>query len=155
MIQIDDLITNALKNKLQSELRTYRALKSEILNYTTAKNAKPYDEAAECQIIKKMCKQREDSIADFKKAGREDLISSEMEELEILKKLLPKPSTDSEVYSFFNQLCAVRNWTTQKENFVEWAIPKNCMGEAIKLLKNAFPYNDVKDLSDLVKNNLA
>ena len=155
MIQIDDLITNALKNKSQSELRTYRALKSEILNYTTAKNAKPYDEAIECQIIKKMCKQREDSIADFKKAGREDLISSEMEELEILKKLLPKPSTDSEVHSFFNQLCAVRNWTIQKENFVKWAIPKNCMGEAIKLLKNAFPYNDVKDLSDLVKNNLA
>ena len=154
MIQIDDLITNALKNKSQSELRTYRALKSEILNYTTAKNAKPYDEAAECQIIKKMCKQREDSIEDFKKAGREDLISSEMEELEILKKLLPKPASDSDVCSFFNKLCAIKNWHHYEENFVKLAIPKKCMGEAINTLKQCFPYNDVKELSNLVKNNL-
>ena len=55
MINIDELIKDALKSKDADKLKAYRNLKAKIMEYKTAKNAKPYDNQAEIQIIKKMC----------------------------------------------------------------------------------------------------
>lgn len=54
MINIDELIKNAMKSRNQVELRTFKGLKAKIQEFKTAKNAKPYDEAAELSIIKKL-----------------------------------------------------------------------------------------------------
>ena len=56
MININECIAKAMKSKNQVELRAYKNLKAEIQILQTAKNAKPYDEAAEIQLISKMCK---------------------------------------------------------------------------------------------------
>ena len=59
MINIDELIKISMKAKNQVELRAYKNLKAEIQAFKTAKNAKPYDEAAEISIIKKYCEKLE------------------------------------------------------------------------------------------------
>ena len=86
-------------------LRAYKNLKAEIQKVKTAKNAKPYTDATEIQLISKMCKNLEDAILDFSKAHREDLVSDYTSELEVLKKLLPEPVNESQIYSFVEEYC--------------------------------------------------
>ena len=60
--QIDELIKSAMLNKQASALRAYRAVKAAFMEYKTAKNAKPLDEIAEINIIRKMISAREDAM---------------------------------------------------------------------------------------------
>ena len=99
-----------------------------------------------------MCKKLEDSISSFIEANREDLASEYREELEVLKKLLPKPAEASDIeYILYN-------WADEK-NFMDYSgedlpkitIPKKEMGGAIKHLKARFPQADGKMISEIVK----
>ena len=165
MINVNELIKNAMKSKNQVELRAYKNLKSEIQILQTAKNAKPYDEAAEIQLISKMCKKLEDSILDFSKAHREDLAAEYREELEVLKKLLPEPVNESQICSELLSW-AVKNKYLEADEYKEdyylinitkatsSFLPKKEMGNAIKFLKSKFPQADGKMISNIVKEYL-
>lgn len=144
MINIDELIKQAMKSKNSDELRAYKNLKAEIQLLKTAKNAKPYDEAAEIQLISKMCKRLEEDIRGFSEARREDLESECRSELEVLKKLLPEPVGPSEI------MLGLWEWAG-KNNFSQPKIPKKEMGNAIKHLKSKFPQADGKMISNIVK----
>lgn len=133
-------------------LRAYKNLKAEIQKVKTAKNAKPYTDAAEIQLISKMCKNLEDAILDFSKAHREDLVSDYTSELEVLKKLLPEPVNESQIYSFVEQYCLNNNFvgnTEAQENIIQ--IPKKEMGKVIKVVKETYPQADGKLISSIVK----
>ena len=129
-------------------LRAYKNLKAEIQIFKTAKNAKPYTEAIEIQIVSKMCKKLEDAIENFSKAHREDLVSDYTNELDVLKKLLPEPVDESQVCYFIEHWCL-------KESLIDDkyfpTIPKNMMGKAIKYIKEQYPQVDGKTISQLVK----
>ena len=162
MIDVNELIKNAMKSHNKEELLVYQAIKAEILNYKTAKNAKPYDENAEIVLLKKMVKQREDSEKQYIEADRQDLATKEHNESEIIKKLLPEPVNESDV--FFE----LKIWAGEKK-FIEMYltekgiyqfdaievskpfIPKKEMGNAIKYLKSKFPQADGKKVSEIVK----
>lgn len=133
-------------------LRTYKNLKAEIQKVKTAKNAKPYTDAAEIQLISKMCKNLEDAILDFSKAHREDLVSDYTSELEVLKKLLPEPVNESQICSFVEEYCLNNNFvgnTEAQENIIQ--IPKKEMGKVIKVVKETYPQADGKLISSIVK----
>ena len=152
MININECIAKAMKSKNQVELRAYKNLKAEIQILQTAKNAKPYDEAAEIQLISKMCKKLEDSISSFIEANREDLASEYREELDVLKKLLPKPVEASDIEYILYIWADQKNFMDySKEDLPEIAIPKKEMGNAIKYLKSRFPQADGKMISEIVK----
>ena len=155
MINIDELIKQAMKSKNSDELRAYKNLKAEIQLLKTAKNAKPYDEAAEIQLISKMCKRLEEDIRGFSEARREDLESECRSELEVLKKLLPEPVNESELYSELKEWCLSNHFTQQFWTALgaetHLLIPKKEMGNAIKYLKSKFPQADGKIISDIVK----
>lgn len=152
MININECIAKAMKSKNQVELRAYKNLKAEIQILQTAKNAKPYDEAAEIQLISKMCKKLEDSISSFIEANREDLASEYREELDVLKKLLPKPVEASDIEYILYIWADQKNFMDySKEDLPEIAIPKKEMGNAIKYLKSRFPQVDGKMISEIVK----
>ena len=152
MININECIAKAMKSKNQVELRAYKNLKAEIQILQTAKNAKPYDEAAEIQLISKMCKKLEDSISSFIEANREDLASEYREELDVLKKLLPKPVEASDIEYILYIWADQKNFMDySKEDLPEVAIPKKEMGNAIKYLKSRFPQADGKMISEIVK----
>lgn len=129
-------------------LRAYKNLKAEIQKVKTAKNAKPYTDAAEIQLISKMCKNLEDAILDFSKAHREDLVADYTSELEVLKKLLPEPVNESQIYSFIEHWC-LKLRLVDDEYFPE--IPKKEMGKVIKVVKETYPQADGKLISSIVK----
>jgi len=141
MLNIDELIKTAMKNHNETELNVYRLIKSEILLYKTAKGAKPYDTAAEINLLKKMIKSREESILMYSEAGRQDLVSKEESELEVLQKLVPAAPSLSEIDNFTKEYLKESNFK----------ISKNEMGSTIKYLKSVFPSANGKDISDVVK----
>lgn len=155
MINIDELIKQALKSQNKTELRAYRNLKAEFLKAETAKNAKPIDEARQVQIIKKYCDTLEKSISDFSEAHREDLVADYRDELEVLQKLLPEPVNESQIYSELKEWCLSNHFTqlfwTALGAETHLLITKKEMGNAIKYLKSKFPQTDGKVISDIVK----
>ena len=152
MINIDELIKISMKSGNKVALRAYKNLKAEIQKVKTAKNAKPYTNAAEIQLISKMCKTLEDAILDFSKAHRDDLVSDYTSELEVLKKLLPEPVNESQICSFVEEYCLNNNFvgnTEAQENIIQ--IPKKEMGKVIKVVKETYPQADGKLISSIVK----
>lgn len=151
MLNIDECIKNSLKSKNEVELKVYRNLKAKILEFKTAKNAKPYTDEEELKLISKECKLREDAILEFSKADRQDLISEYRSELEVLKKLLPAPVSKSEIYDEL-LYWSEKNYFINREIAYEIEIPKKEMGTAIKYLKSKFPTADGKLISEIVKS---
>lgn len=143
MLNIDELIKQAMKAKSTAELTVYKALKAKIQEFKTAKNAKPYDESAELGIIKKLVAQHKDSITCYTTAGRTDLVGSEQAELEVLQKMLPPEVTKDTIETAFKEWVAVT---------IDGGLNKKHMGLAIKALKDKFPSADGKIIADVVKS---
>ena len=137
-----------MKSGDKISLRAYKNLKAEIQKIKTAKNAKPYTDATEIQLISKMCKNLEDAILDFSKAHREDLVADYTNELEVLKKLLPEPVNDSQIVSFVIEYC-LDNCLYGSDLVVE--ISKKEMGKVIKATKSKYPQADGSLISFIVK----
>lgn len=147
MIEIDNLIKDALKNKQPVELKVYRNLKADIMSFKTQKNAPEYNEASEISIIRKYATKMEDAAEQYSQAGREDLATECMEELEVLRKLLPKPVKASEIQYYIQDSADYMGWN--KGDKIE--ISKKEMGPVIKFLKEHFPTADGKIISEVVK----
>jgi len=81
-------------------LETYRGMLAAFTNELVSKNRKPNetleDEDA-LAVITRLSKQRKDSIEQFKKGNREDLVKKEQAELAILETYLPKLMDRNEV----------------------------------------------------------
>ena len=138
--QIDGLIKSAMLNKQASALRAYRAVKTAFIEYKTAKNAKPLDESAEINIIRKMISAREDAIQQFKAADRLELAKAEAEEIVYLKPMLPPEVSEEEIRTYAESV------------IIEKGIQN--MGKYIKVLKEKFPTTDGKLISTIVKSLL-
>lgn len=61
------------------------------------------DEARMLVILDKLAKQRNESISQFKSAGRDDLVKQEQFELDILHQYLPEPLSDAEIAKLVDQ----------------------------------------------------
>lgn len=138
MINIDLMILQAMKDKQPVRVKTYRAIKSEIQAFKTAKNAKPYDEIAEITLLKKMRDQRVDSAIEYQSAGREDLSNIETEESIILNELIPVEPTTKDI----------EDWL---ENNNYHTISRKEMGAVIKEIKSKFPSANGKIVAEIVK----
>jgi uncharacterized protein YqeY len=98
--QIKNGIKEAMKAKDALQLKAFRAMSAAFTNELVAKNRKPQDFLKDDEaiaVITKLAKQRKDSIDQFKKGGREDLVKEEEAELAILETYLPKMMDKSEV----------------------------------------------------------
>lgn len=98
--QIKSGIKESMIAKDALRLASFRAMSAAFTNELVAKNKKPQDMLTDEEaiaVITKMAKQRKDSIDQFKKGGREDLVKAEEAELSILETYLPKLMDKSEV----------------------------------------------------------
>ena len=138
--QIDGLIKSAMLNKQASALRAYRAVKTAFMEYKTAKNAKPLDEVAEINIIRKMISAREDAIQQFEAAGRLELIKAEAEEIVYLKPMLPPEVSEEDVRIYAESIITEKGMQN--------------MGKYVKIIKEKFPTADGKLISTIVKSLL-
>ena len=81
-------------------LKAFRAMSAAFTSELVAKNRKPQEMLADeeaISVITKLAKQRKDSIEQFKKGNREDLVKEEESELSMLEAYLPKMMDKSEV----------------------------------------------------------
>lgn len=91
-----DLIA-AMKAKDEVKLRAIRAIKAAFLLAGTETGDKEISDETALKAIKKMAKQRKDSIEIFSKENRSDLVKKESEELEILETYLPPELSKEEI----------------------------------------------------------
>ncbi|MFC1804484.1 GatB/YqeY domain-containing protein [Candidatus Omnitrophota bacterium] len=79
----------AMKSKDALKSSALSFLRAELNNVATAKKKKGLDDKEVVLVIRKQVKARQDSIEQFKKGNRQDLVDKEARELEILKAYLP------------------------------------------------------------------
>jgi uncharacterized protein len=97
---LDDL-TRAMKSRDEALTRVLRSIKASLLEKEIStrkggKSASLSDELA-TEVLVKAAKQRKDSLAQFRDAGRDDLADIEEAELAIIENYLPKQLTELEI----------------------------------------------------------
>jgi uncharacterized protein YqeY len=98
--EIKNKITESMKVKNQVALDTYRGILSALTNDLVAHGKKPNEALNDEEVlavITKLAKQRKDSIEQFKKGNRDDLVQEEEAQLAILELYLPKMMDRNEV----------------------------------------------------------
>ena len=96
--QIESDMKNAMLEKRKGDLTALRAIKSMILLAETEKgNEGALSEEAELKLLMKAVKQRKDSAQIYKDQGREDLLATELAEIDIIDKYLPEQLSEDEI----------------------------------------------------------
>lgn len=98
--QIKNEIKEAMKAKEEVKLTVLRSLVSGFTNELVASGKTPQDEVTDeiaMTVIKRAAKQRKDAIEQFEKGGRDDLVSKEKEELELIEAYLPEMMSEDQV----------------------------------------------------------
>ena len=85
-------ITDAMRQKDAARLSALRMLKAALMNKDVEKGH-DLDDAEARQVVSALVKQRRDSIEQFQKGGRQDLVDKERAEVAILETYLP-PAAD-------------------------------------------------------------
>lgn len=94
--QIQADMKNALKGGRKTELSTLRLLVSDLRNAEKTKK-QPIDDPEVIEIVQRQIKRRKEAAEQYDQAGRDELASKELEELDILKNYLPMQLTEDEV----------------------------------------------------------
>ncbi len=134
----------AMKARDQLRLSTLRLLISEIKNKEIDAKGELKDEDI-LAIIQKAVKQRQDSIAQYEKGGRQDLADKEKAELEILKAYLPEELSQEEILEIIDQAIAATGASSPKE-----------MGKVMReVMPKVKGRADGKVVNELVRKRLA
>ena len=146
--KIESDYKNALKSKDKNKISTYRLILSGIkdldINNRSGPNKKDTDEEDIKKLLKKMIKQRSESIEVYKKNNRNDLLEIEENEVNVLSEYLPKQMSEEETISICKQIIEKTGANSIKE-----------MGKVMGELKQN--YSDTIDFSKagaLIKNLL-
>ncbi|MCS6934821.1 MAG: GatB/YqeY domain-containing protein [Chitinophagales bacterium] len=114
--KVNQDLKNAMLAKDEKSVRGLRAIKSAIILAKTEKGAGGSISAErEVQILQKLIKQRRDSIAEFEKANRTDLIQKEKEEVEVIERYLPAMMSEDEIREQVKKIIAESGATSIKE----------------------------------------
>jgi uncharacterized protein YqeY len=150
--QILEDLKIAMKEKNSSKLEAVRACKSAIdkfekENLANAPEGQVMSAANYAKALKPLVKQREDSIAQFKIAGNQELADKETTELEVINsylvKVMPKQFSKEEMES------------VAKKYASENSLGKSDMGKIMSYFKSTFDGQyDGKELSAIAKNIL-
>lgn len=134
---------DALKSGAKDKVSTLRMLNAALKNKQIDKR-RPLTEEEVIETVRSLIKQRRDSVEQFAKGGRQDLVDKESAEITVLEAYLPKQLTREELEPM------VRNAITQTG-----ANGAKDMGKVMKALMPVVGGRaDGKLLSELVKNAL-
>lgn len=89
-------IAAAMKSKEAARLSALRMLKAAIMNKGIEKSH-DLDDAEVTQVVSSLVKQRRDSIEQFEKAGRTDLVDKEKAEIAVLESYLPPAASSGDI----------------------------------------------------------
>ena len=94
--QIEEDFKTAFKNKDEVSKSSLSNLKAALKN-TEIDKGQPLTNEEVTAVIAKKVKQHKDSITEFEKGGRTDLVDNEKKQMEVLAKYLPKQMDESKV----------------------------------------------------------
>jgi len=100
--QIQDAVISAMKAGEKKRLSIIRLMTSAMKQIEVDERIE-LDDARVIAILDKMVKQRRESISQFKKAGRDDLVKQESFEIDIIQEYLPQALSEEEVDAIVNQ----------------------------------------------------
>ena len=136
--KIETIYNNSLKSKDKTQISTYRLILSSIKDLDIANrsgpNKKETDDEDIKKLLKKMIKQRDESINIYKKNNRQDLLVVEQKEHEIISAFLPKQLGEEETKNICNEIIKKLNASSIKD-----------MGKVMGALKK--DYSDNLDFS--------
>ena len=136
--KIDTDYKNTLKSKNKIQISTYRLILSGIkdldISNRSGPNKKDTDDGDIKKLLKKMIKQRSESIDIYKKNNRKDLLEVEQKESEILSGYLPKQLSEEETKKICTQTVSALGASSIKD-----------MGKVMGELKKK--YADVLDFA--------
>ena len=118
-VTIETEYKNALKSKDKIKISTYRLILSsikdlDILN-RSGSNKKETDDEDIKKLLKKMMKQRAESIDIYKKNNRSDLLEIEQNEFNILSSFLPKQLNDEDTKKICEEIISELGATSIKD----------------------------------------
>ena len=139
-----DIVT-AMKAKDEMKLSVLRMAKAAFQLKEVDKMRK-LDEQESIQLLQTLVKQRRESIDQFGKGGRQDLVDKEQKELVILEAYLPAGASQAEMDAAVSKAIAETGANSIKQ-----------MGAVVKAAKTALEGKTVdgKALSDLVRERLS
>jgi uncharacterized protein YqeY len=139
-----DIVT-AMKAKDEMKLSVLRMVKAAFQLKEVDKMRK-LDDQESIQLLQTLVKQRKESIDQFTKGGRQDLVDKEQKELAILETYLPAGASPAEMEAAVTKAIAESGATSIKQ-----------MGAVVKAAKTVLEGKavDGKALSDLVRDRLS
>jgi len=143
--QIQKDIVAAMRAKEELRLSVLRMVKS-ALQLKEVEKKRPLDEPESIQLLQTLVKQRKESIDQFAKGGRQDLVDKENKELLVLEAYLPAGASQAEMDDAIAKAIAATGATSMKQ-----------MGGVVKAAKDALTGKavDGKALSDRVREKLS
>ena len=128
---IDEDYKQSIKNKDQQKINTLRLIRSAIkdkdISSRTTENKEGINDAEILSLLINLIKQRKDSIEQFQKAKRDDLIKNEQSEIEIINEYLPQQKTQEETEKIINEIITTNNLESIKD-----------MGKLMSIIKNDY-----------------
>jgi uncharacterized protein len=142
--QIQQSIVDAMKKKEVLRLNVLRGIKTAIKNREIEK-IRPLTDPEVLQVIQSLVKQRKDSIEQFSRGGRPDLVSQEEAEQKILESYLPTALGEEQIRITVTEVIAELQASSAKE-----------MGKVMKavMVKLSGQMVDGKLVSEIVKQKL-
>ena len=136
--KIENDYQSSLKSKDKVKISTYRLILSSIKDLDIANRSGPKKKETDDndikQLLKKMIKQRAESIEIYKKNNRKDLLDVEQSEVDVLSSYLPKQLSEEETKSLCQEVVGKLNAQSIKD-----------MGKVMAELKKN--YSDSLDFS--------
>jgi len=107
-------IIAAMKEKDQLRLTVLRMVKG-AMQLESINNKKEVDDELLIDCVSKQIKLRNDSITEFEKANRTDLVDKNKEEIKILKEYLPEQLSNEEIDKVLDEVFTLVNPTSSKD----------------------------------------
>jgi uncharacterized protein YqeY len=112
--QIKSDIKDAMRARDKEKRDTLRNIQAAVKQIEVDERREVTDTDME-RILMKYAKQREDAMAQFAQAGREDLVIKEQKELDIVKAYLPEQMDDTELEATLKEIIASIGATSMKD----------------------------------------
>lgn len=145
--QINEDIKEAMRARDEQALNSLRAVRGEIIKFEKSGGNKSVSDDDVIAMVKRLVKQRQDSIEMFRKGEREDLVGAEEAQIKILQVLLPESLTADELSALVAQAVESTGAESMKE-----------MGQVMKAVRDLVAATgkdaDNRALADLVKQSL-
>lgn len=107
-------VKDAMRAKDKPRLGTLRLITATIKQQEVDERIE-LDDTQVLTLLDKMCKQRRESISQFEKAGRDDLIAQEVLELDLIQTYLPEQLSEAEIAALIEETMAATGASSIKD----------------------------------------